>query len=205
MYFIWSMLLCCCSPQYKAHIYSVSARCSGIMEAVWIARASLSQPYFKMCSSHLLKDDIVSPKLHTITTTICFRRGCYQETVLVCFSEAVSWLYCIQTECPASELYSKLGLCLLLYLLLNLQHVLLESLQICHLHLDPSLLAHLVLFLSLHLHQVFEERHQWRRVYAPERQSANLAVFWLEMISLCFLIAQSVNFSGKIRSSGFFD
>lgn len=37
----------------------------------------------------------------------------------------------------------------------------------CHPHLDSSLLAFLVLFLRLHLHQVFEERHQRRRVYAP--------------------------------------
>lgn len=62
----------------------------------------------------------------------------------------LGWCYCIQTMCQAGgvhvDIHCQLSLCLLLHLLWILQCVLLESLQICHLHLDSSLLALLFFF-----------------------------------------------------------
>lgn len=102
------------------------------------------------------------------------------------------------------DIHCKLGLCLLLHLLRNLQCVLLESLQICHLHLDSSLLALLILFLDLIYIRSLWSGTNDDVLMRPQRQRANLAVFWLG-IPLCFLFAQTVDFSGKIGSSGFLD
>lgn len=46
----------------STHLLCVQRR----IEAVWIARASLSQPYFEMCDGPLLRGDIMPLKLHTV-------------------------------------------------------------------------------------------------------------------------------------------
>lgn len=56
------------------------------------------------------------------------------------------------------------------------------------------------------LHQVFVERHQWRRAHAALETKCKFARLLTEMMPLCFfLFAQTVDFSGKVRSSGFLD
>lgn len=104
----------------------------------------------------------------------------------------------------------KPSLCLLLLLLWIVQCVLLESLQICHLHLDSSLLALVLSCFFFFFLDLIYIRFLWSGtnddvLMRPERLSAHLAVFWLVMIPLCFLFAQTVDFSGKIGSSGFLD